>query len=38
MPEIFGIGPTEVIVFLIIAIIVWGLRVLASITKTPPLK
>ena len=33
-----NIGPTEVIVFLIIAIIVWGLRVLACITNTPPLK
>jgi hypothetical protein len=33
----FGIGATEVIVFSIIALIVWGLRVLATITKTPPL-
>jgi hypothetical protein len=32
-----GIGETEVIVFSIIGLIVWGLRVLANITKTPPL-
>jgi hypothetical protein len=33
----FGIGATEVIVFLTIAGIGWGLYVLAKITKTPPL-
>ncbi len=38
MPEILGIGPTEVIVVSIFAIIVCSLRILASITKTPPLK
>jgi hypothetical protein len=33
----FGIGSTEVTVFLVIATVVWGLRVLTSITKTPGL-
>jgi hypothetical protein len=33
----FGIGATEVIVFSIIASIVWGLRVLATATRTRPL-
>jgi hypothetical protein len=32
-----GIGATEVIVFSVIALILCGLRVLAIITKTPPL-
>ena len=37
MYEDFGIGPTEVIVFLIIAAIVWALFALAAATKTPSL-
>jgi hypothetical protein len=31
----FGIGATEVIVFLALAAIGWGLYALATITKTP---
>jgi hypothetical protein len=34
MADDFGIGPVEVIVFLSIAAIVWGLCALTSLTKT----
>ena len=36
MFAVFGIGPTEVIVFLAIAAILWGLFTLADRTKRRP--
>ena len=36
MLDDFGIGPTEVIVFLSIAVILWGLFTLADLTKRRP--
>ena len=36
MGDDFGIGPIEIIVFLSIGAILWGLYALASLTKTRP--
>jgi hypothetical protein len=37
MYQDFGIGAIEVVVFLTLGAIAWGLYALAQITKTPPL-